>query len=100
MVRGEDILAQLARHENLCRLKLGPEVSRDDRWVHDRLHTVNNGRSNRVTLCAHQTLGLDVLVYTLGICHVLEHDLTNLQRAFSKANLENLQVPTLSIIVS
>lgn len=66
----------------------------------DRLYIVNIGRSNRVTLCAHRTLSLDVLVYTLGICHIFEHDLTNLQRGFSKTNFENLQVSTLSTIVS
>lgn len=68
--------------------------------MHDRLYIVNIGRSNQVTLCAHRILRLDMLVYTLGIRHISEHDLTNLQRGFSKTNLENLQVPALPTIVS
>jgi hypothetical protein len=41
----------LPRHENLCCLKLWPEVSRDDRRVHDRLHIVNIERGDRLKLC-------------------------------------------------
>lgn len=91
---------QLARHENLCCLKLWPEVPRDDRWVHDRLYIVNIEGSNRVKWYTHRTLSLDVLVYSLRIRHIFKHNLANLQWSFSKTNLEDLQIPTLSTIES
>ena len=47
------ILAQLARHENLGRLELWPEVSRDDGWVHYGLCDINTERSNRVPSTGH-----------------------------------------------
>ena len=38
-----------------------------------------------------------MLIYSLGVRHVLEHYLANLQRCFTKANLENLQVSALFV---
>jgi hypothetical protein len=48
----------------------------------------------------HRTLKLNMLIYSPRIGHILEHHLANLQRGFSKANLENLQIPTLSMFAS
>ena len=39
-----------------------------------------------------------MLIYSPRVGHILEHHLANLQRSFSKANLENLQIPTLSTV--
>jgi len=38
-----------------------------------------------------------MLIYSLGVCHVLEHNLANLQWRFAKTNLEDLQIPALFV---
>ncbi len=90
---------QLAGHSKLGGLKLWPEVPRDDGWVHHGLHDILAPRAEieLVDCPTHRTLRLHMLIYSLGVRHVLEHNLANLQRCFAKANLENLQIPALFV---
>jgi hypothetical protein len=43
----------------------------------------------------YSLLLLHVLIDTAGVGHVLEHDLANLERAFAKPNLQDLNVSSL-----
>lgn len=45
----------------------------------------------------YRLLGLYMLVDSLGIGHILEHDLANLQRSFAEPDLQNLNISPLQI---
>ena len=46
----------------------------------------------------HRVLCLNMLVRTLGVCHITEHDLTDLQRCLAKADFKDLDVAALHAI--